>query len=242
MRRGCSAAGASLAERPPICYKAGMIKNTFAMLFVLTWALNGVTAPKPTKSNETLRKLSDNYRSAKLVDMAVEKTVKLELQGRETKYQGHIYLANGKFRWENSSPEETLLVFDGTTIWSVQYPPKEFGGAPQVARGLVDKKTKSQILISSLLGDDLQKNFKVVRELKDGVSAKLEVAPEGSELQIQKLELVIDTSKNQLNELSYRDDLGNLITMKFSKINFLKKSDNSKFKYQPPKGAQVTNL
>ncbi|MDG0814998.1 LolA family protein [Bdellovibrio svalbardensis] len=216
-----------------------MIRNISILFFALSLSVTGFAAQK---SNETLQKLSKKYRSAKLVEMDVEKTVKLELQGRETKYDGKIYLANGKFRWENTTPEETLLVFDGTTIWSVQTPPKEFGGAPQVARGKVDKKTKSQILISSLLGGDLEKNFKVVKEEKGSDVVKIEVAPQGNELSVKSLNLVIDAKKNQMTELSYKDDLGNLTTMKFSKIQFLKKADSSKFKYQPPKGAQVTDL
>lgn len=216
-----------------------MMRNISTLIFVLSLSVGGFAAQK---SNETLQKLSKKYRTAKMVEMVVEKTVKLELQGRETKYDGKIFLANGKFRWENSTPEETLLVFDGTTIWSVQIPPKEFGGAPQVARGKVDRNTKSQILISSLLGGDLEKNFKVVKEDKNGDVSKIEVTPQGDGLAVKSLNLVVDTKKNQMNELSYKDDLGNLTTMKFSNIQFLKKADSSKFKYQPPKGAQVTDL
>jgi len=216
-----------------------MIKNFSLLFFGISLSFSVFAG---TKKSETLQKVSQSYRSAKLVEMDVEKTVKLELQGRETKYQGKIYLANGKFRWENTTPEETLLVFDGTTIWSVQTPPKEFGGAPQIARGKINKKTKSQILISSLLGGDLNEKFKVVKESKDKESTTLEVAPKGNDLQVKSLNLVVDNKKSQLKELSYKDDLGNQTTMKFSKIQFMKKADNSKFKYQPPKGAPVTEL
>ncbi|HEX7674521.1 MAG TPA: outer membrane lipoprotein carrier protein LolA [Bdellovibrio sp.] len=217
-----------------------MIKTMGTLLLVLGISVSGFAA-KP-KANETLQKLSKNYRTAKLVEMSVEKTVKLELQGRETKYEGTIFVANGKFRWENTKPENTLLIFDGTTIWSVQYPPKEFGGAPQVARGKVDKKTKSQILISSLLGGDIEKSFKVVKEDKSGDTSKIQVEPQGGDLQVKSLNLVIDTKKKQLTEISYQDDIGNLTTMKFSDIKFSKKADNSKFKFQVPKDAQVTDL
>lgn len=239
MKSGSWEDGASLAERPGICYNARMIRNISTLIFVLTLSISGLAAQK---TNETLQKLSKTYLAAKLVEMNVEKTVKLELQGRETKYDGKIYLANGKFRWENTTPEETLLVFDGSTIWSVQIPPKEFGGAPQVARGKVDKKTKSQILISTLLGGNLEKNFKVVDEKKENGTSKIEVAPKTGELQVKALTLTVDTKKSQLTEISYKDDLGNLTTMKFSNIKFLKKADNTKFKYEPPKGAQVTDL
>lgn len=193
-------------------------------------------------NNGALGKVAKKYRASKLVEMTVEKTVKSDLLGKETKYDGKIYLANGKFRWENTKPEETLLVFDGKTIWSVQTPAKEFGGPVQVAKGLVDKKNRSQILISSLLGDDLKKSFKVVKEEKDGDTVRLDVEPLGGSLTMKSLKLVVDGKANTLKSLSYLDDIGNLTTMNFSDVKFLKKENNKLFKYQPPKDAQVTDL
>ena len=224
-------------ERPTICYKSRMLRNTLLILvsFVLSFAAQA--AP-----NKTLKAFGKNYRSAKLVEMAVEKTVKSELLGKETKHVGKIFLANGKFRWENTTPEETLLVFDGTTIWSVQTPPKEFGGPVQVAKGKVDKKTKSQLLISTLLGEDLEKNFKVLKEEKVGSDSKIEIAPKGDGLTVKTLTLLIDTKKSELKELSYKDDIGNLTTLVFSNLKFKSKGDKSLFKFKPPKGAQVTDL
>lgn len=171
--------------------------------------------------------------------MKVEKSLKSELLGKETRHSGKIFLANGKFRWENTVPEETLLVFDGKTIWSIQTPPKEFGGEPQIARGKVDKKTKSQILIASLLGEDLEKSFKVV---KDDKSGNIEVAPKGNDLTVKSLNLVIDTKKSELKEVSYKDEIGNVTTLKFSDIQFKSKANNKLFQYTPPKGVPVTDL
>jgi outer membrane lipoprotein carrier protein len=214
-----------------------MLRNTLFILLSVTLSFVAQAAP-----NKTLKAFGKNYRSAKLVEMAVDKTVKSELLGKETKYSGKIFMANGKFRWENTTPEETLLVFDGTTIWSVQTPPKEFGGPVQVGKGKVDKKTRSQLLISTLLGEDLEKSFKVLKEEKVGADSKIEIEPKGDGLTVKTLSLLIDTKKSELKELSYKDDIGNLTTISFSKIQFKQKANNKLFKYQPPKDAQVTNL
>lgn len=192
--------------------------------------------------NGTLQKVTKKYRASKLVEMSVEKSVKSELLGKETKYNGKIYLANGKFRWENTTPEKTLLVFDGTTIWSEQTPPKEFGGPIQVAKGKVDKKTRSHILISALVGADLEKNFKIVKEEKVGDLVKLDVTPIYDDLTVKSLQVILDPTENTMKEISYKDDIGNLTTMSFSNVKFQKKEKNNLFKYQPPKGAQVTDL
>ncbi|MEN0057654.1 MAG: outer membrane lipoprotein carrier protein LolA [Bdellovibrio sp.] len=189
-----------------------------------------------------LQKVSKKYRDAKLVEMNVEKSVKSDLLGKETKHTGRIFLAKGKFRWENTQPEKTLLVFDGTTIWSEQSPPKEFGGPVQVAKGKVDKKNKGHVLISSLLGTDLKKNFKIGDEKKEGDTVKVSVQPLNGGLTVKSLLLTLSPKESTLKQISYEDDIGNVTTMKFSNVQFLKTEKSSLFKYTAPKGAQVTDL
>ncbi|WII72768.1 outer membrane lipoprotein carrier protein LolA [Bdellovibrio sp. 22V] len=215
------------------------MSKRFSILFFITSfiALFAMAA-----TNGALQKVSSKYRAAKLVEMNVDKTVKSELLGKETKHSGKIYLASGKFRWENTTPEKSLLVFDGSTIWSEQTPPKEFGGPVQVAKGQVDKKTRSHILISSLMGANLEKNFKIKKETKDGDLVKLDVTPLYEDLTVKSLQVVLDTKSNTMKEINYTDDIGNLTTLSFSNVEFKKKEKKSLFKYQPPKGAQVTDL
>ncbi|WP_415061748.1 LolA family protein [Bdellovibrio sp.] len=216
-----------------------MFQKLSILFFVVVFSMGTHAA---TAEMSALQKVAKKYRASKLVEMSVEKSVKSELLGKETKYSGKIYLGNGKFRWENTTPEKTLLVFDGTTIWSEQTPPKEFGGPVQVAKGKVDKKNRSHVLISSLLGADLSKNFKVVNERTVGGLLKLDVEPLYDDLSVKSLSVVLDPDANTMKEISYKDDIGNLTTMIFSDVKFLKKEKKSLFKYQPPKGAQVTDL
>lgn len=189
-----------------------------------------------------LQALSEKYRDSRLVEMNVEKSVKSELLGKETKYLGKIFLAKGKFRWENTTPEKSLLVFDGSTIWNEQVPPAELGGQVQVAKGKVDKKTSTHILISSLLGADLTKNFKIEKESHEGDLVKLDLSPLKNDLNVKMLKAVFNSKEKVLRSISYTDDIGNLTTMSFSDVHFLKKEKKNLFKYQPPKGAPVTDL
>lgn len=214
----------------------------FKKISILFFSILVSTGVLAATANNALEKVTKKYRNSPLVEMDVEKTVKSELLGKETKYVGKIYLANGKFRWENDTPEKTLLVFDGLNIWSEQTPPKEFGGPVQVAKGKVDKKTRSHILISSLLGADLEKNFKIGKQEKTGELIKLDVTPINNDLTVNSLQVSIDPTTNTMITISYKDDIGNLTTMNFSAIKFPKKSKNKLFKYQPPKNAQVSDL
>lgn len=215
-----------------------MFKQISTLLLLQFLALSLVFA----STKNSLQQATKKYRSAGLVEMNVEKLVKSELLGKETKHQGKIYLANGKFRWENNTPEKSLLVFDGKTIWSVQTPPPEFGGPDQVAKGTVDKKTKSHILISSLLGADIEKSFKLKEIKSTDDLVTYEAIPKQSDLSVKNIQIVIEPKKSQIQQISYTDDIGNLTTLKFTNVKFNKKAKNSLFKYKPSKDAQVSEL
>jgi outer membrane lipoprotein carrier protein len=220
-----------------------MLKSLKVLLFFVFSISTAFAASNSIASSTTaLQKVTKKYRSTKLVEMSVEKTVKSELLGKETKHEGKIFLGAGKFRWENTKPEKTLLVYDGKTIWSEQSPPPEFGGPVQVARGKVDKKTKSHILLSTLIGTDIKKNFKVLSDKKEGDILTVDVQPLQDDLNIKAMSLRLNTKDNTLNQVSYKDDIGNTTTLTFTNVNFLKSEKKNLFKYQPPKDAQVTDL
>ena len=196
------------------------------------------------KSNQglSLEDLAQKYKRAQLIEMSVEKVVKSELLGKQTSYSGRIFLTQGKFRWENTTPERSLLVFDGNTIWSEQSPPEELGGPIQVAKGVVDKKNRSHILISSLMGEGLKKNFKINHQKIEGEKVYLTISPLKEGLTIKEITIVVSPADKIMREISYKDEIGNLTEMKFSNIKFSKKIKEDLFKYKPPQGAQVTDL
>lgn len=183
------------------------------------------------------------YQKSKMVSMKVEKTVVSEILSKETIYSGRIQLSKGKFRWENETPEKTLLIFDGTTLFNIQYPPKEFKSGVQVAKSKIDEKQKKQILIASLLSPTSAKTkFKVLSEKNENGLTQVEIQPESDDLQIQKLTVSINTKTKKIQNISYKDDVGNLTKMAFSNITFESKTDPKLFQYKIPKDAQVTNL
>jgi outer membrane lipoprotein carrier protein len=183
------------------------------------------------------------YQKAKMVTMKVEKSVVSDLLGKETIYDGQIQLSSGKFRWENETPEKTLLLFDGQTLFNVQYPSKEFKGKVQVGKTKIDEKSRKQILVSSLLSPGTTPSkFTVVSETKGKDLIEFEVKPETEDLQIKNLTVGIDSKTKKIHLISYKDDVGNLTKMAFSDIKFQSKADPKIFQYKIPKDAQVTNL
>lgn len=213
-------------------------KALFSLFFLISQIAFAKTAFSPA-----LLKVVDKYKASPLVTMKVSKKVKQELLGIEKEYTGKISLAGEKFRLDTETPESALLLFDGKTIWSVQYPPKEMGGATQVLKSPVNKQNRSQILLSALLDKaSLQKNFKVISEKKSDTMIHITVVPQTLDLTVKTVDLTIEPKKNLLSAVAYMDDVGNLTTMNFTDIQFSKKAQPSIFKYVPPSDAQVTNL
>lgn len=213
---------------------------------VLTFAFATAHAVKPKSkpgASSVLSVVTKKYRSTKVVKIATSKKVTSELLGKTTIYEGIIYLSQGKFRWENSSPEQSLLLFDGSTIWNVQYPDKDLGGAVQVAKAKLDKNTKSQVLITTLLGTQpIEKNFHILSDsVHDGVTSIL-LKPMSNDLRVKELTLDIDGKAKLIRKISYKDDVDNLTVIELTKTDFLNKENKDLFKFKLPKGAQVTNL
>ncbi|MBS1969012.1 MAG: outer membrane lipoprotein carrier protein LolA [Bdellovibrionales bacterium] len=198
---------------------------------------------KPASAVSVLKEVSKKYRNSKLVKIEADKKVTSELLGKTTNYEGEIYLSQGKFRWENETPEQTLLLFDGDTIWNVQYPPKDLGGPVQVAKAKLDKNTKSQILISTLIGKEpIDKNFKVISEKSDKETLNVELQPLSGDLRVKGLTLDVDLKTKQIKKISYKDDVDNTTEIQLKKTEFISKENKDLFKYKIPKDAQVTNL
>lgn len=221
----------------------------YTLIFMLTQALTMllVMPQAQAKKSDTavLNDILKKYRTAALVKMSVTKTVKSELMGKETKFKGLIYFMSGKFRWDNETPEKTQLIFDGQTIWNVQHPPAELPGPLQVAKTKLDKQTKKQILVSTLISAvDISENFKIKTVAGSGekdAATQYTLEPKTKELGVSDLKLKAGVKK-VINEISYKDDVGNTTTIQFENVEFMKSPQKDLFKYSPPKDAQVTNL
>lgn len=218
------------------------------ILLFVGWGPSAEATPKkkvkkPATAVSVLRNVGKKYRNSKLVKISTDKKVTSELMGRTTKYEGEIYLSKGKFRWENTTPEKTLLVFDGETIWNVQYPPEDLGGPIQVAKAKLDKNTKSQILISTLIGKEpIDKNFNVINEKTEQDTMIVQLQPLTGDLRVKDLTLEVNVKANEIKKISYKDDVDNLTEIILKKTEFISKEKKELFKYKIPKDAQVTNL
>lgn len=205
------------------------------------WICLFLSAKNVLAASSSLDDVVSRYRNSKLVSMDVIKTVKSKVLSKETKFVGKIYLSQSKFRWDTETPEKTQIIFDGKIIWNVQHPSVELPGPVQVAKSKVDKNTKKQILLATLLGtSEVKKNFTVLKTETQKEEKVYFLETKASDLPVKDLTIRLNGKK--INSISFKDDIGNQTEMSFKNVEFSKKQNAKLFNYTPPKEAQVITL
>jgi len=219
----------------------------FAMLTLLL--ILGPTSgrgasPGRVKTKENLDPLRETLaliQTTKLVKFDLEKTVALELMGTEKVYNGSCFLSGNLFRFDIQGPDKSLVLYDGHTLWVVQYPDKAFGGPIQVSRGKLQGKQKEQLVLTELLTKGrLLESFNVKQTSdKDGVLS-YEALPKNKKFNLKSVQLKI--KGHELKALDYVDDIGNKTSLKILNEKLSASAKPELFHYKPEKGAQVTDL
>lgn len=218
---------------------AMMRLGTFVLLMAVAFVPFASFAEEvPAELNDTL----EVYRKSESIILEVRKTVKNVMLDKETVFKGMIRFVKGKFYWETTEPEKSLVVYDGKTLWTVQYPPAEFKGVPlQVAKMHIKSKKNSPIILAEIFGTrPLQTVFKVKQKSKDGSIVLYELKEKKTEFGLKNLILKVDVKTQRVASIEYLDEVENETKIEFRATQFNVKVKQSLFKYNPPKNAQVT--
>lgn len=200
-------------------------------------------AKTDTKNTQLLLDLTLRYREAKMVRMKMDRTVVSELTGTKNSYAGEIALSGKKFRLDQTSPEKNMAVYDGKTLWTVQFPPADFKNAPtQVTKQQIKPGDGNAVLTSLLTQGKITDRFEIVTSVKDAIAATYELKPKKADMNITKLKLKIELEKRLVRELTVWDEVGNESAFIFPEVLFFSAIEAKLFKYSPPKGAQVIQL
>ncbi|MEY4617476.1 MAG: outer rane lipoprotein carrier protein [Pseudomonadota bacterium] len=210
-----------------------------ALLFLFTapTAFGAKKSSMPIDLSATLK----FYQESKGLVLEVNKSVKNTMLDKETNYPGLIQLADGKFHWETTSPDKNLLVFDGSFLWNIQYPPEDFKSAPlQVAKMSLKSKNSPLIILEIFGSKPLSQFFGVTTKLQDGDIIKYALKEKKMDLGLKNIILTINKKDHRVVSLSYVDELENETILSIKETQLDAKLKTDLFSYKPPKGAQVT--
>jgi outer membrane lipoprotein carrier protein len=198
-----------------------------------------VVSPAADANLDFLMQVNQRYSQAKSISLVIEKRVIQAILGRETLYQGKLWAVRNRLRIEFTTPSPAFMVVDGKYVWMVNSTPKELGGGMQVAKTKMDFSKKSQGWMSLLGRKKITDSFKVKSSLKKEKKISYKLEPTASFQDLSEAEMVLNTETQEIERLTYWDDLENETVMTFSKVTFGGKLDKKLFVYRPPKGVEV---
>lgn len=178
------------------------------------------------------------------ITVALKKKTVNTLLDKEKTSEGRLHYWQGKLRVETESPEESILVMDGKTLWLAQTLPADMGGKVLVSKTQAKTLKKSSTLFAALLGNGKPlKEFKLKDRRETDKKVHLEFVPKNEdESEIQKLDLWINGPDQRLVQITYWDDKENEVTFELGDIEKIKGDKTKLFSYKPPKDAEITEF
>ena len=223
------------------------MRKTFLFFIVLALTVSALAKQRESvgkmRAFQVLKSVIHRYEAATGVKCKIKRTVTISLLDQTKVSKGELSLSQGRVRVDLNAPDPATIVFDKSLVWVVTPTPKELGGRTQVLKmksTAIDRE--SQAPIALLLGNEKAWDlFKVSSQKREGhlLTVSLEKKKPSAE-GIQTIELRVDTQKNEIEKLSYSDDLENETSFKFNRTDFGVKMPNSVFDFVPPKNAEIT--
>lgn len=147
-----------------------------------------------------------------------------------------VFAKPGKMRWSYQSPEPSLVVSDGSTLWIYDPAAREVQKLPLAAGYL------SSAGVQFLLGDGrLREEFRVTAAGCGDPVITLVLVPK-REAQYEKLELRVDGASASVRETTVVDLFGNRTTIAFGELRENTGPAASSFSFAPPEGVRVISV
>lgn len=150
---------------------------------------------------------------------------------------GRVALAKpGKMRWSYETPEASLVVSDGSTLWIHDV------AAREAQKLTVGEQFMSGAAFQFLLGDGRIADSFVVRAEGCGAArVRLTLTPK-TDASYEHLELDVDASSGEAHATAVVDLFGNRTEVSFSEIRYDRAPAASVFQFAPPPGVRVLEL
>ena len=195
--------------------------------------------PRYAQLDQSLTK----YSQSPLVTLKVEEKQISGLLGQEKKVAGVVSLSKGKFRYDIKGNEDSMILFDGQYLWTVQYPNKDLGGRIQVTKTRSGKVPNSQLILK-LLGEprNIYNQFAVKEESLNQDELQYTLTPVNRKSNLRLIYIYLSKKTLQIQRLKYRDDVDNEVDLTIKDTDFVAKIAGGVFEFTPPKNAQVIEL
>lgn len=159
------------------------------------------------------------------------------IPGEETPTRGQVVFAKpGRMRWAYESPEPSLVVSDGETLWIYDPTAKEVQVLP------VDAGFLSGTAIQFLLGEgEILESFSVDAESCEGKEVSLGLRPKASS-SYERIELRVERASGAILATAVVDLFGNRTDVVFEKVQRNQGPSDALFRFDPAEDDRVLTL
>jgi outer membrane lipoprotein carrier protein len=222
-----------------------MIRIATTAVLALAWAITagsaGAVGPTAAECiDETIDALQRRYES--IADFRADfvqttRTVALAgAPGDDTARGTVVFAKPAKMRWAYTSPEPSLTVSDGETLWV--YDPAR----AEVQRMSGIRGYFSGAAVQFLLGEgDVRRDFDITALTCTAENGELELVPR-ADASYEKLRILVDRATGELRRSTVIDLLGNVTQVEFSDVRANQQPDDGVFRFTPPDGVEVIDL
>jgi outer membrane lipoprotein carrier protein len=157
--------------------------------------------------------------------------------GGDMATRGRVVFAKpGRMRWSYEEPEESLVVTDGSTLWT--WDP----GLGEAQRVAVGEGFLSGAAIQFLIGEgDVLETFAVEADSCEGERVVLRLLPYDA-ASYERLLLEVDPASGRVHATEVVDLFGNATRVAFSQMRTNTSPDDATFTFEPPEGARVIEV
>ncbi len=196
------------------------------------------TAPAPQTQARTgvpalLQRIETRYREAGALEASFEQEEVSKTLGDTKKSQGRLaWKAPNRLRWETETPDPSLLVSDGSTLWFYTPPFDETEKGQVIIRKAAQVKSR---LIDALLAGRFSAAVKQGLRIESLPGNTFKLLPRrGSVAGLKLAQVTIDPEKSQITRVSleYRD--GNRSSIQLSSIELGKGIPLESFRFKVP--------
>lgn len=221
-----------------------MIRNFLISSICALFCVSSGFAAKLAAPQREVEETLASYRESRTFKSKVKKTITQELMGGEpSTSEGDFYFSKGRLRLQIEKPEPTLLVYDGKFIWFESRISEGSETKILVTKMKSQQLKKTDSLLAVLFDRrDFLKLFKLVKSDSSGELKSYSFVPQDpKKSEVQTLALTLNPTSKEIRKVTYTDAVENKIEIDFLKTE---KTDvpQSTFQYQPPKGADITEI
>lgn len=147
-----------------------------------------------------------------------------------------VFAKPGRMRWSYETPEPSLVVSDGKTVWIHDPAAKEAQELP------LGPEFLSGAAIQFLLGDGrLADEFEIDARGCGSPVVQLLLAPR-RDSSYERLELAVDAKSGEIRATVVVDVLGNRTEVELADVRVDTRPDASLFRFEPPEGTRVLSV